>query len=238
MKTDGNLVLDTLWRPRLMQVDDNFFVAAFPFMKVLTAWGLIRAAEQEGFLSPDTLVVESTSGNLGIGLAIVCAQRGQPLLIIADTNLNPDHRRRMEDLGAAVVTVAPMSGKGGSQAARLDRIDQELARSAGERTFVVYQYMREANKTAYGRLAALLAGEIPHIDCLVGTVGTGGSMCGTARYLRMLNHNMHAVGVDVHSSVLFGQTDGPRHIGGLGASVLPPGLEHSIFDEVHWLSAV
>ena len=87
MVTDGSLVLDALWRPRLMQLDDNFFVAAFPFMKILTAWGLIRAAEQDGFLSPDTLVVESSSGNLGIGLAIVCAQRGQPLMIIADTNL-------------------------------------------------------------------------------------------------------------------------------------------------------
>lgn len=232
-----NSVLDVLVQPQLLQLHDNLYVAAFSFMKRLTALGLVEAAEQDGLLRRGTRVVESSSGNLGLGLADVCAFRGYDLLIIADTNLDPDHRRRMEERGARVETVQPLQGAGGSQAARLQRVDEELARAKPGEAVLIYQYMREANKTAYGRLAAHLAGQLSQIDCLVGTVGTGGSMCGTTRYLRMLNPAMRAVGVDVHGSVLFGQADAPRHIGGLGGSLLPPGLEHQTFDEVHWLSA-
>jgi hypothetical protein len=75
------------------------------------------------------------------------------------------------------------------------------------------------------------------VDCLVGTVGSGGSMCGTAHYLRLALGDMTAIGVDTHGSVLFGQPDGKRLLRGLGNSLMPRNVDHTVFDEVHWVSA-
>jgi cysteine synthase A len=100
----------------------------------------------------------------------------------------------------------------------------------------VNQYDNPCNPGAYSPFASQLVEELGHIDCLVGSVGSGGSMCGTARYLRELFPELVAIGVDTHGSVLFGQPDGPRPLRGLGNSLLPANLDHQVFDEVHWVT--
>jgi cysteine synthase A len=101
----------------------------------------------------------------------------------------------------------------------------------------VNQYDNPANAQAYSWFAAQLVEALGPIDCLIGTVGSGGSVCGTASYLRLLFPELIVVGVDTFGSVLFGQPDGPRALRGLGNSLIPENLNHSIFDEVHWVSA-
>jgi len=101
----------------------------------------------------------------------------------------------------------------------------------------VNQYDNADNAQSYSAFAAELVESLGRIDCIVGTVGSGGSVCGTANYLRMLFPHLYVVGVDTPGSVLFGQPDKPRTLRGLGNSLLPQNLDHSVFDEVHWVTA-
>lgn len=91
---------------------------------------------------------------------------------------------------------------------------------------------------AYSRLAEILVEKIGRIDCLVGCVGSGGSLCGTATYLRQLFPGLQAIAVDTNNSVLFGHSAGPRLLRGLGNSIVPKNLDHALIDEVHWVGAL
>ena len=101
----------------------------------------------------------------------------------------------------------------------------------------VNQYDNPGNPGAYSFFAAQLVENLGHVDCLVATVGSGGSACGTSGYLRELFPGMQTIGIDTFGSVLFGQPDQTRKLRGLGNSVLPRNLDHKTFDEVHWVTA-
>ncbi|HTC80376.1 MAG TPA: pyridoxal-phosphate dependent enzyme [Acidimicrobiia bacterium] len=110
-------------------------------------------------------------------------------------------------------------------------------RSRHPRHFLPAQYSNPDNPGAYAVLADELAATLGWVDILVGPVGSGGSMCGTVAGLRdLLGAHIAAVAVDTPGSVLFGQPDTPRRIRGLGNSLMPVNLDHSAFDEVHWVS--
>jgi cysteine synthase A len=142
----------------------------------------------------------------------------------------------MEDLGARVEIVREPSPVGGFQQARLDRM--AALRAAHPDSFWPSQYDNPHNPGAYAPFAELLAEVLGQVDSLVGTVGSGGSMCGTSSYLRLLFPELVSVGVDTHGSVLFGQPDQKKRLlRGLGNSLMPKNLDHTIFDEVHWVSA-
>jgi cysteine synthase len=223
------------YRPRIIPLGDNLYAAAFPFMKIFPAEFCVRKAAQEGWISSQTLVVESSSGNMALGLAIVCNLKGYRLTIVSDYACDPALRRRLEDLGARVEIVLRPSQTGGYQRARLDVLDK--IRSENKDHWWVNQYDNPFNPGGYGQFAAQLLGTIGRFDCLVGPVGSGGSMCGTTCYLRELLPELKAVGVDTFGSVLFGQPDQHRPLRGLGNSLLPKNLDHALFDEVHWVSA-
>jgi cysteine synthase len=222
------------YRPALIPLSTNLTVAAFPLMKVYPADYCVRRAIVDGMRS-ETLVIESSSGTLALGLAIVSKCRGLRLTIVTDHACDDPFRRRLEDLGAHVEIVSRPAVSGGFQRARLDRLHE--IRRKETNAWWVNQYDNPANPVAYSALAAQLLDSIGKIDCLVGTVGSGGSMCGTATYLRMLLPSMKAIGVDTFGSVLFGQPDAQRKLRGLGNSILPANLDHTVFDEIHWVSA-
>ena len=144
-------------------------------------------------------------------------------------------RRRLEDLGAVVDVVDRPAPVGGIQQARLDRVADILA--AHPDSFCPSQYDNLLNSGSYGLLGEYLTTVFDRIDCLVGPVGSGGSMCGTSRSLWSLFPAMVSIGVDTIGSVLFGLPDGPRLVRGLGNSFMPANLDHTVFDEVHWLDA-
>jgi len=201
--------------PRIVHLGPNLFGAAFTLMKLLPARHILDRAREDGLLEPGTVVIESTSGTFGLALAMECRLRGRPLVLVSDPAVDPALRRRMRDLGAAVDIVAEPAAVGGYQQARLDRLAELRARHP--RHFLPAQYSNPDNPGAYGVLAEFLTATLGRVDVLVGPVGS-------------------AVAVDTPGSVLFGQRDAPRRIRGLGNSLMPANLDHSAFDEVHWVS--
>ena len=204
-------------------------------MKIYPAFGCVQREFTEGYVNDDTLIVESSSGTMALGLAIVCRWTGHRLTIVSDYACDPLIQMRLRDLGAHVEIVSHPSATGGYQRARLDRLGE--IRGEHPNSWWPNQYGNPANAKAYSRFASQLVETLGQIDCLVGTVGSGGSVCGTASYLRMLFPELIVVGVDTFNSVLFGQLDGPRALRGLGNSLMPTNLDHTMFDEVHWVSA-
>jgi len=223
------------YRPALVKLSDNLIAACFPLMKMYPAYLCLERAISCKLVGPDSLIVESSSGTMALGLAIACRWRGYKLAIVSDNACDARLVSRLAELGATVDLVHSPAAVGGYQRARLDRVE-EICRTNKD-SWWVNQYDNFANSEAYATFAAQLVECIGGVDCLVGTVGSGGSVCGTAKCLRTLFPELTVVGVDTFGSVLFGQPDAPRALRGLGNSILPKNLDHTVFDEVHWVTA-
>ena len=228
-------ITDALELPRLVCLNEGVYMASFTLMKLLPARFILDRAHSAGIIGPGSTIIETTSGTFGLALAMICALRGYRLILVSDPAIDDKLKSRLEDLKARVEIVREPAPIGGYQRARLDRLAELRAEFPDH--FWPSQYDNRHNPGAYAPVAELLAEAIGEFDCLVGTVGSGGSVCGTASYLRMLSPSLKVIGVDTHRSVLFGQPDGKRVLRGLGNSLLPSNLDHSIFDEVHWVSA-
>ncbi len=222
--------------PHLIQLRQNFYVAAFSTMKLIPASYMLQKAIDRDLIHRKTTIVETTSGTFGLALAMVCAERGLKLMLVGDSAIDQTLASRIKGLGAGLTVVEKPAPRGGLQQARLEKL--AVLREELSPTFWPAQYDNPDNTAAYGALAKWLHDRVGPIDCLVGTVGTGGSMCGTAGALQDLSARLRVIGVDTHGSVLFGQKDKPgRLVRGLGNSILPRNVDHRLFDEVHWVSA-
>jgi cysteine synthase len=224
-----------IYRPRLVPLEANLTAAVFPFMKIFPADFCLRRAQEELGMAPQSMVIETSSGNMALGLAIVCRLYGFRLIVVSDYACDSSLRRRLEDLGARVEIVPAPLAVGGYQQARLNKIEE--IRAENPDYWWLNQYANPANPGSYGSFAAQLVESVGHIDCVVGTVGSGGSVCGTSSFLRELFPEMTTVGVDTFGSVLFGQPERTRTLRGVGNSILPGNLEHTTFDEIHWVGA-
>jgi S-sulfo-L-cysteine synthase (3-phospho-L-serine-dependent) len=227
-------VADATVLPKIVRIKENLYAVAFVLMKLLPAKFILQSATDDGLINDETVVLESTSGTFGLALALVCNQQRRRFIMVSDPAVDAPLKRRLEDLGAEVEICPKPAARGGYQRARLERLRQYQEEHRNH--FWPAQYKNPRNPGAYSLLAELLLEHFGNIDCLVGTVGSGGSMCGTSTYLRTVNPNLHTIGVDTHNSVLFGRPDGPRVIRGLGNSLMPPNLSHTAFDDIHWLN--
>ncbi|MFF5205891.1 cysteine synthase family protein [Streptosporangium sp. NPDC000396] len=221
--------------PRIVQLEHNLYAATFSLMKLLPARFMIDRAESNGAIDRETTVIETSSGTFALGLAMVCRLRGHRLRIVGDPAIDQHLRRRLRRLGAQVDIVEAASAEGGYQRARLDRVAELRERYPNH--FVPGQYDNRDNPTAYGRAAELVSDMLGRVDCLVGPVGSGGSTGGMASFLRLAEPDMRLIGVDTHGSVIFGMPDRPRLVRGLGNSLLPANVQHTAYDEVHWVNA-
>ncbi|BCL15927.1 pyridoxal-phosphate dependent enzyme [Micromonospora sagamiensis] len=220
--------------PKLIQLTPNLYAASFTLMKLIPARYILRKAAQTGEIGPDTLIVETTSGTFGLALAMQAARLGRRLVLVSDPAIDDRLYRRLTDLGAVVERVREKAPVGGYQGARLARLAEIQAENPD--SFCPRQYSNPDNPGSYALVAELLAESLGQIDCVVGPVGSGGSMCGTVGSLRSLLPHCRAIGVDTPYSVLFGQPDGHRGLRGLGNSLMPQNLDHQVFDSVHWCS--
>lgn len=228
-------VVEAACLPRLIQLGTGQVGAAFEVMKMLPAAHMVDEAIREGRIGPDTTVIDTTSGTFGLGLAMVCALRGIKLHLVSDPAVEGFLAQRLIDLGAQLTVVRTPAADGGFQGARLAVVEELRSKHADH--YVPSQYANVNNPLAYAAVAEQIAHLVGEVAWLVGPVGSGGSVCGTARALRAVFPHLRAVGVDTHRSRLFGQDDGPRLLRGLGNSLLPPNLDHTVFDEVHWVDA-
>jgi cysteine synthase A len=227
--------VDALALPRLVRLRPNLVALAFPLLKLLPARHIVRRALEQGELRPGGLIAETSSGTFALALAMVARLEGNALAVVTDPTLEPPLRRRLEDLGATVHVVTDPGPSGAFQVARLEFLEALLERNPG--AFCPRQYSNPANPASYGPCAELLAQAAGEVDCVVGPVGSGGSLFGIASFLRLLAPGLSVVAVDTHRSVIFGQSSARRALKGMGNSLVPPNVDHAVVDWVHWVGA-
>ncbi|SHF44997.1 cysteine synthase A [Desulfofundulus australicus DSM 11792] len=193
------------------------------------ACNMIREAEEKGLITRDTLIIEPTSGNTGIGLAMVCAVRGYRLVLTMPETMSVERRRLLAAYGAEVVLTPGSEGMAGAV-----RKAQELAASHPN-AFIPQQFANPANPAAH---RATTAEEIwrdtgGEVDFFVAGVGTGGTITGVASVLKARRPSLRAVAVEPAASpVLSGGEPGPHKIQGIGAGFVPEVLDRSLLDEI------
>lgn len=205
-------------------------------MKDRVARNIILEATKAGVLLEGAPIVESSSGTMALGVALVGTALGHPVHIVTDPRIDAITLAKLRALGCEVHIVQTMS-EAGWQSARLEMLAELRSRLPG--AFWPNQYGNPDNPSAYRTLADELVDDLGSFDALVGSVGSGGSLCGTARHLRKTLPGLRVIGVDSVGSVLFGQPDRPGRLqSGLGNSLLPANLDRELLDEVHWLNDV
>ena len=199
------------------------------------AVAMIDTAEKEGRLSADTIVIEPTSGNTGIGLAYVCAARGYKLRVTMPESMSMERRRMLKALGAELVLTPAAEGMPGAV-----RNAEEISRTSSQ-FFMPQQFKNPANPEIHRRTTAeeIWADSAGQIDILVCGVGTGGTITGCGEVLKKYKPGLKVVAVEplnspVISQKLAGEPIKPgRHtIQGIGAGFIPDILNLAIIDEV------
>jgi len=196
---------------------------------------MVRQARARGRLAPGATIVESTSGTLGLGLALAGIVFGHPVALVGDPGMEPLMRQLLTSYGVRLEIVAEPHPVGGWQQARRERVRRLLAEIPG--SYCPDQYHNPDNVEAYAGLAHELLAQLPHIDVLVCSVGTGGHSAGISRVLRRHFPALRLVGVDTVGSTIFGQPARPRLMRGLGSSIHPRNVAYDAYDEVHWVNA-
>ncbi len=195
------------------------------------ALSMIEAAEADGRLRPGQPVVEPTSGNTGIGLALVCASKGHPLHLTMPASMSLERRQLLEAYGARLVLTEPERVMEGALEAA-ERLAAELD------AFVPQQFDNPANPAAHEQhtgpeILEAFEAEDERVDALVVAVGTGGTLSGVGRALRRRWPQVHIVAVEPASSpVLAGGAPGPSKIQGLNAGFVPANYDASLVDEL------
>lgn len=200
-------------------------------IKLKAATEMVEDAERDGILTPKSILVESSSGNLGVALSVIAASKGYRFLCVTDARVNLPNRMMMEALGSQVHVIAEQEAHGGFLGARLDYV---RALCASDNRYVwLSQYTNPSNwKAHYRTTAPEIARQFPRLDVLFVGVGTTGTLMGCARYFRRWHRRVRIIAVDSVGSASFGGSPGRRMIPGLGTSMRPPLLDESYVDEV------
>ncbi|MFJ4617136.1 2,3-diaminopropionate biosynthesis protein SbnA [Streptomyces sp. NPDC088812] len=200
-------------------------------IKLKAATEMVETAEREGVIKPESILVESSSGNLGVALSMIAASKGYQFLCVTDSRCNLSTRLMMEALGSRVHTITDLDANGGFLGARIDYV--RALSDADDRYVWLSQYTNPSNwKAHYHRTAPEIAQSFPRLDVLFVGAGTTGTLMGCARYFREWHRPVRIVAVDATGSVIFGGAPGRRMIPGLGMSMRPPLLDESYVDEV------
>lgn len=199
-------------------------------VKLKAAAAMVEAAERDGTLAADSVLVESSSGNLGVALSVIAASKGYRFVCVTDSRCNLATRLMMEALGSTVHVITDHEPGSSFLAARLDYV-RDLC-DADDRCVWLSQYTNPANWKAHYRITApAIARGFPELDVLFVGAGTTGTLMGCARYFSEWHRPVRIIAVDSAGSVTFGGAPGRRMIPGLGMSVPPPLLDRSLVDE-------
>ncbi|MBG0784406.1 MAG: cysteine synthase A [Anaerolineaceae bacterium] len=190
---------------------------------------MIDAAEEAGLLTPDSIIVEPTSGNTGIALGMTAAARGYRCVIVMPEKVSYERKMMMKVLGAELILTPAEKGMQGA----IDKAEELLA--SDPRYFMPNQFANPANPEAHRRTTAeeIWRDTDGHVDILVAGIGTGGTITGTGEGLKVHNPDLQVVAVEPAASpVLSGGEKGPHPIMGIGAGFIPEVLDTKIYDEI------
>jgi cysteine synthase len=218
---------------KLSNISNNVYAKLESFnpggsVKDRIAKAMIMDALDEGRINKDSLIIEATSGNTGIGLALVCASLGMRLIIVMPDTMSVERRRLVSALGAEIVLTPGAQGMKGA-IAKAHEIAKEHKNS-----FIASQFENESNaRIHYETTGRELYEAMQDIDIFVAGVGTGGTITGVGRYLKEQNPEIEIIAVEpADSPVLAGGNPGPHGIQGIGAGFIAKILDTNIYDEI------
>jgi cysteine synthase len=190
---------------------------------------MLSEAQRQGRIGPQTLIVEPTSGNTGIGLAFLCAAKGYRLCLTMPDSMSQERQKLLRHLGAELVLTPGPEGMGGAIAKAREIVAQQAD------AFMPDQFANPANPLAHRETTAREIWEDTEgrVDILVSGVGTGGTITGVAQVIKPRNPDFKAVAVEpADSPMLSAGRKGPHKIQGIGAGFIPEVLDQSLIDEV------
>ena len=193
------------------------------------ALAMIEAAEKDGSLAPGGTIIEPTSGNTGVGLAMLAAARGYTMILVMPETMSVERRKLAASYGAQIVLTPGAQGMKGA----VERANELLEQTPG--AIIAGQFVNPANPQAHYKTTGPEIWEATQgeVDVVVAGVGTGGTISGSARFLKEKNPDVVAVAVEPEESqVLAGKPSGAHRIQGIGAGFVPDTYDATVVDEV------
>ena len=240
MSTIFNDITETVGRTPLVRInrlsaDNCEILAKLEFynpgssVKDRIAKSMITAAEEQGLINSDTVIIEPTSGNTGIGLACLCAARGYKLILTMPESMSTERRKLLKQFGAEIVLTPAEEGMTGA----VKKAEQLVSETP--QAFMPQQFRNPANPQAHRETTAeeIWLDTEGKVDIFVSGVGTGGTLTGCGEALKQHKDTIRIVAVEpADSPILSGGTAGPHKIQGIGAGFVPEVLKTQLIDEI------
>lgn len=200
-------------------------------IKIKSAINMIEKLEKNGKLKPGGALIESSSGNLGLALSMICASRNYKFTCITDPNISPQTASLITAYGTELIVIKKRDENGGFLGTRIKLINKML--NDDPNLIWINQYSNPDNPDAhYTRTAPKIFQNFSNIDYLFIGAGTTGTLVGVSQYFKKFSPNTQIIAVDTKGSVTFGQPAGPRFIPGLGTSTPPPISKGALYDRL------